>query len=307
VGGTRLADQPEDAAAAKRRTMLGGTPDMSDPFDRNILFARMIGLLTQQELDSLAYKTVAVAGAGGVGFTHAEAIVREGIGRMRISDFDVFDPINMGRQFGCSTLTVGREKAEVLEERLMTVNPALELERFGGLDEANVARFLDGADLACDAIDYFHVAPHRMMHREARKRGVPVVFCGPQGFGCTLHLFEPDHMSFDEFFDFHDDQSDLEQMRNWGMGIGPTHLYRHYLPHRNLDFEKQTGSVVSAVCLLSTALVAAVALRRLLNQEMFFKPVPHVYHLDLVMGRFEEVHIPEGVRGIKEEPKKYMR
>jgi len=280
---------------------------MTDPFDRNILFCRMIGLLSQEQLDALEYKTVAIAGAGGVGFTHAESIVRMGIGRVRISDFDAFGPENMGRQFGCSTLTVGRDKAQVLEERLLTINPALKVERFGALAPDNVARFLDGVDFACDAIDYFHVAPHRLYHAEARKRGIPVVFSGPQGFGVTLHLFHPQHMSFDEYFDLRDGQSESEQLRNWGMGIGPTHVYRHYLPHRNLDFEKKDGSVTSSVCLLCSGLVGATVLRGLLNQPIYFKPVPYMYHIDMVMGQFDELHIPEGVRGIKASPEKYKR
>jgi len=280
---------------------------MTDRFDRNILFARMIGLLTQEQLDSLAHKTVAVAGAGGVGFTHAEAIARQGIGNMRISDFDTFDPINMGRQFGCSTLTVGREKAEVLRERLLTINPALKVERFGALEPANVDRFLKGVDFVCDSIDYFHIAPHRMLYAEARKRGIPVALTAPQGFGCTVHFFQPDHMSFDEYFDLNDRMTDQEQLDNWGLGLGPTHFYRHYLAHRNLDMENKSGSVVSAVCLMSSGVMAGLALRRLLNQPIAFKPVPYMYHIDLVMGRFEELYIPEGVRGIKADPKKYMR
>jgi hypothetical protein len=98
-----------------------------------------------------------------------------------------------------------------------------------------------------------------------------------------------------------------EQLNNWGMGLGPTHVYRHYLDKRNLDMENKTGSVISAVCLMATAVISAVALRRLLGQPIAFKPVPYMYHIDLVMGRFDELHIPEGVRGIKADPEKYMR
>ncbi|HEY5210012.1 MAG TPA: ThiF family adenylyltransferase [Stellaceae bacterium] len=280
---------------------------MTDPFDRNILFCRMIGLLTQQQLDSLADKCVAVAGAGGVGFTHAESIVRQGIGRIKISDFDIFGAENMGRQFGCTTLTVGREKADVLQERLMAINPALKIERFGALTADNVAPFLDGADFVCDAVDYFHIGPHRMLHREARNRGIPSMLTAPQGYGCTAHLWDPAHMSFDEYFDLNDSMSEQDQLDNWGLGLGATHMYRHYLAARNLDMENKSGSVISSVCLLSSAVIAAVCLRRLLGQPIYFKPLPYMYHLDLVMGRFEELHIPDGVRGIKADPEKYMR
>jgi tRNA threonylcarbamoyladenosine dehydratase len=280
---------------------------MTDSFDRNTLFCRMVGILTQPELDSLEHKTVVFAGAGGVGFTHAESIVREGIGRVKISDFDAFGPENMGRQFGCSTLTVGRDKAVVLEERLRSINPALRIERYAAITPENIGRFLDGADMACDAMDYFHLEPHRIYYAEARRQRVPVVIGAPQGYGATLHFFHPDHMSFDEYFDLRDGQSEAEQMDNWGDGFGPARLYRHYLNDRNLDFHNKTGSVVSATCLLSTALVSAVVLRQLLGQESAFKPVPYIYHIDLVAGRFEELYVPDGIRGIRSNPEKYLR
>lgn len=280
---------------------------MTDKFDRNILFCRMIGLLTQAELDSLAHKTVAVGGAGGVGFTHAETLVRQGIGRIKISDFDAFGPENMGRQFGCTVHTVGRDKAEVLEERLMSINPALKVERFGALNAGNIADFLDDVDFVGDAVDYFAVKAHRLLHGEAHRRRIPSMLAAPQGYGCTVHFFDPDDMSFDQYFDLNDAMTEQEQLENWSTGLGPSHMYRHYLSERHLNMEKRTASVVSAVCLLSTAVLAAVALRRLLDQPVAFKPIPYMYHIDLVTARFEEIHIPNGVKGIKADPEKYFR
>jgi len=129
----------------------------------------------------------------------------------------------------------------------------------------------------------------------------------PQGYGVTVHLFDSNHLSFDEYFDLHDGQPEPEQMRNWGLGLGPTHIYRHYMTERNLDMENKTGSVISGTCLLCTAVIAATALRRLMGQPIFIKPIPYIYHIDLVMGRFDELHIPDGVRGIKADPEKYKR
>ena len=280
---------------------------MPDPFDRNVLFCRMIGMLTQEQLDSLAHKTVAVGGAGGVGYTHAESLVREGVGRIKISDFDTFGPENMGRQFGCTVDTVGRKKAEVLEERLMSINPALKVERFGALDHSNIPSFVEGVDFICDAVDYFQILARRPLHAEARKHRIPVMIAGPQGYGCTAHLFEPDHMSFDEYFDLHDGMSEQEQLDNWSAGLGPTHMYRHYSSEPYLDMKRRYTSTVSGVCLLSTAVLASIALRRLLNQPVAIKPVPYIYHIDLAMARFDEVHIPDGVRGIKANPERYYR
>jgi molybdopterin/thiamine biosynthesis adenylyltransferase len=280
---------------------------MTTSFDRNILFCRMIGLLTQEQLDSLEHKIVAVGGAGGVGFTHAEAFVRQGIGRIRISDFDAFGPENMGRQFGCTVSTVGRDKATVLEERLMSINPALKVDRFGALEPANIAAFLDGVDFVGDAVDYFNIRAHRLLHGEARKRGIKSMLVAPQAYGCTIHLFDPEHMSFDEYFDLDDDMPEKTLLDHWSTGLGPSHIYRHYLPERYLDMEKRTASVVSAVCLLSTAILTGVGLRLMLGQSVGYRPVPYMYHMDLVTGQFDGIHIPDGVRGIKADPEKYFR
>jgi molybdopterin/thiamine biosynthesis adenylyltransferase len=280
---------------------------MTAALDRNVLFCRMIGFLDQRQLDSLADKTVAVGGAGGVGFTHAEAMVRQGIGRIKISDFDNFGPENTSRQFGCTTETIGRNKAEVLEQRLRSINPGLRVDRFGALSRSNVADFLSGADFVCDGVDYFSVLPHRLLHAEARSRGIPSMIVAPVGYGCTIHVFEPDGMSFDEYFDVNDSMTEQAQLDNWGIGLGPSHLYRHYMEKPFLDMENRTASMVSSICLLSSALMASAALRRLLNLPMSYKPVPYIYHLDVVTARFEELHVPDGVPGIKADPKKYMR
>lgn len=280
---------------------------MNDRFAREVLFCRMVGILTPAQLDELAGKTVAVAGAGGVGFTHAEALVRMGVGKIKISDFDTFGPENMGRQFGCTVHTVGRSKVEVLRERLNSINPALIVEQFGALAQDNVSDFLDGVDAVCDGMDYFHIEPHRALNREARRRRIPVAVSGPVGFGASLHYFDADHMSFDEYFDLRDDHSDLQNMRNWGLGLGPANLYRHYMNDRHVDFENRSGSVVSVSCLLCTTLSGNVVLGRLLGRDMFFKPVPFVYQIDMMAGKFVELHIPDGVRGIKANPEKYLR
>jgi tRNA threonylcarbamoyladenosine dehydratase len=267
----------------------------------------MVGILEPPQLAVLSNKTVAVPGAGGVGFTHAESLARMGIGRLKISDFDAFGPENIGRQFGATVHTVGQDKVEVLRDRLQSINPSMAVETYGRLTNDNIGRFLEGADLVADAIDYFAISPRRMLNAEARRRGIPVVIAGPVGYGATLHLFAPNHMSFDEYFDVADAKSEDENLLCFGMGLGPAQLYRHYMANRNLDFERKDGSVLSSACLLCTSLIGTVAMRSLLALPMFFKPVPYVYQIDLVAGATVELHIPGGVKEIKNDPEKYMR
>ncbi len=55
-------------------------------------FSRNIGLLTEAEQEKLANATVAIPGMGGVGGIHLITMVRTGIGRFHIADFDTFEP-----------------------------------------------------------------------------------------------------------------------------------------------------------------------------------------------------------------------
>jgi molybdopterin/thiamine biosynthesis adenylyltransferase len=286
--------------------MAGGI-EMTDDFDRNTLFCRMIGLLTQEKLDALAGKTVAVPGCGGVGYTHAESLARMGVGRIKIADFDTFGAENIGRQFGATTHTVGRSKTAVLEERLRSINPAIIVQTFEGVSEDTVDRFLAGVDFVCDAIDYFTIAPRRLMYREAHRRGIPAACAGPLGFGATLHIFEPWGMTFDEYYDLRDGQSEEQMLRNFATGLNPGQLFRHSLDNQNLDFKNKSGSVISSSCLLCSALMGFVALTRLIDKSTALKPVPYVYQVDLAAAKFAEIHVRDGVRGIKADPHTYMR
>jgi len=273
-------------------------------YDRQTIFCRMPELVNLDDLDVLAAKTVAIPGCGGVGFTHAECLARMGVGRVKISDFDRFGPENVSRQFGATVTTMGRKKVEVLAERLEAVNPSLAVETSEGVSEDTVGCFLAGVDVVCDSLDFFAMKTRRMLHREAHKRGIPLVMTAPSSYGATLHVFDNSGLSLDEFFDLSDARSDEENLRNFTVGIDPARLSRHY--HRSPALGPGKRGAVSAGCLLATSLTSTVVVRRLLGQSVYFKPVPYIYALDLVLGRFVELHIPRGVRSIKARPKDYM-
>jgi hypothetical protein len=145
------------------------------------------------------------------------------------------------------------------------------------------------------------------MYREAHKRGVPAACVGPLGFGATLHIFEPCGMTFDEYYDLRDGQSEEQMLLNFATGLNPGQLFRHSLDNQNLDFKNKSGSVISSSCLLCSALMGFVALTRLIDKSTALKPVPYVYQVDLAAAKFAEIHVREGVRGIKADPRAYMR
>jgi tRNA threonylcarbamoyladenosine dehydratase len=268
---------------------------MDDRFSREVIFSRMLGIVTEQEL------------RGGVGFTHAETLVRMGVGAANIADFDAFGPENFNRQFGATVKTVGQPKTSVLHERLTSINPALRVRVFAnGVQPDNVAEFLNRTEVVCDAIDYFVMKPRLLLYQEAKSRQIPVAIAAPVGFGASLHVFDPNGMSFTEYFDITDGQSDDEKLRNFGVGLNPAGLYRHYMSEPKLDFAAKTVSSMSCSCLLASSMMGAFAISRLLNKYVYFKAIPYVYQVDLAAGKFIEHFVPDGVKGIRANPRKYQ-
>jgi|SRR5690554_1903129 len=272
---------------------------MTNKYAREVIYSRMIGLVSEEELRILADKTIAVPGCGGVGYTHAETLVRMGVGGIKIADFDTFGPENFNRQFGATIHTVDKKKADVLRERLLSINPALRIEQYNGVNEENVDAFLKNVDVLCDAMDYFVIEPRVLMYKKARELGIPAVVSCPIGFGGTLHHFHPESMSFEDYFAITSDMTETEKLINFGIGLDPLHLHRAYLESPKLDFEERKVASLSSACLLATTLTSTFTLAKLLNREMFFKPVPYVYQIDYMAGKFEEVYVNNGVNDLK--------
>lgn len=114
-------------------------------------------MLTGEEmLGHFHDSTVAVIGVGGVGGYAAEMIVRAGIGHLIILDSDDVSVTNKNRQLLALDSTVGRPKCDVLAERLMDINPSLDLVVIKDYLEAEKADEVLGKfkiDFLVDAID----------------------------------------------------------------------------------------------------------------------------------------------------------
>ncbi len=80
-------------------------------------------LLGAEKLEKLRAAHVLVVGLGGVGAYAAEMIARAGVGRMTVADADAVNASNINRQLVALHSTVGRQKAEILAERLRDINP----------------------------------------------------------------------------------------------------------------------------------------------------------------------------------------
>ena len=102
----------------------------------------------------LSSSRVAVIGLGGVGAMAAEMIARAGVGKIIIADSDVYSITNKNRQIAAFDATIGRKKTEVIRERLLDINPDIQITVIDEyLTGENIPSLIPEADFVIDAID----------------------------------------------------------------------------------------------------------------------------------------------------------
>jgi len=112
-------------------------------------------LIGKEKLSKLNNSHVAVFGVGGVGGYVAEMLVRAGVGEITIIDFDKVDITNLNRQIIALNSTVGKQKVEVMKDRLLDINPNLKITVFNEkyLPDNHDMFFTKKYDYVVDAID----------------------------------------------------------------------------------------------------------------------------------------------------------
>lgn len=118
-------------------------------------FDRTARLLGDAGVARLAASTVTVFGVGGVGSFAAEALVRSGVGRVILVDYDRICVTNVNRQLHAMKGTLGKPKVEVMADRLRLINPDATIETRAEFYAAETsARLLvPEPDVVIDAID----------------------------------------------------------------------------------------------------------------------------------------------------------
>ena len=142
-------------------------------------------LLGAETMQRLRDACVLVVGVGGVGGYAAEMLVRSGIGHLVIVDSDLVGETNLNRQLLALCSTLGRSKCAVLQERLLDINPGLDIRVIEDyIHEDNVAALLDPipADVVIDAIDT--LSPKIALIQYCLKRGLKLV--SSMGAGAKL-------------------------------------------------------------------------------------------------------------------------
>lgn len=132
-------------------------------------------LFKEEGLQKLKNAKVLIVGVGGVGSFAAEFLVRAGIGNLTIVDGDTVDITNINRQLPALHSTVGMPKVKVVGDRLMDINPELNLVRIEEFISPERAHEIVTADFnyVLDCID--SVTPKINLILAAKRKKVKVI------------------------------------------------------------------------------------------------------------------------------------
>lgn len=138
-------------------------------------FCRTEILIGSDAMEKLRNSRVAIFGIGGVGGYVCEALVRSGIGEFDIIDNDTVSVSNLNRQIIATTDTVGKDKVEVMRERMLSINPNVKVNVHKCFFLPETAGEFDFTqfNFVVDAIDT--VTGKIQIILKAKEAGVPVI------------------------------------------------------------------------------------------------------------------------------------
>ncbi len=124
---------------------------------------------------------VCVVGIGGVGSWAVEALARSGIGKITLIDLDDVCITNVNRQLHAMDGEIGKQKTEVMAQRVNAINPDCEVICEPHFYSKKKAEQLlsPSFDYLIDAIDLLDTKAHLIA--ECHKRHIPVIACGGVG------------------------------------------------------------------------------------------------------------------------------
>jgi len=121
-------------------------------FNRHIILPQ-VGLEGQEKLKRAK---VLCVGTGGLGSPIGLYLSAAGVGTIGLVDFDVVEDSNLQRQIAHSTADIGRPKVESARDKLLGINPHLNVNLHGeGIRRDNVRDIISQYDLVVDGTDNF--------------------------------------------------------------------------------------------------------------------------------------------------------
>ena len=139
------------------------------------IFNRFTMMLNEEQQNKLFSSGVIVFGVGGVGGSVVHMLVRSGIQKIGIVDFDVVDETNINRQFVANTKNIGKLKVDELEKQIKEINPEVQVFKYPfKLDEKTINNIdFDAFDYVVDCVD--DVKAKKLLILQAKEKNIPIL------------------------------------------------------------------------------------------------------------------------------------
>lgn len=153
-------------------------------------YDRQIPLIGEDGQRALKNSTVFTAGAGGLGSPVLLYLAAAGIGRIRISDFDLVDESNLNRQILHFSSRVGMSKSKSAKKTIEALNSDCEVCAFSEkIDDSTIKKSVGDADVIVDCVDNFE--SRYVLNRFALENDIPLVHGAVSGFSGQVTTIIP--------------------------------------------------------------------------------------------------------------------
>lgn len=138
---------------------------------------RLINLIGESNLNKLKDKKVAIFGIGGVGGYVCEALARCFVGEFLLVDFDTVALSNINRQIIAMQSTVNQKKVDVMEKRILDINPSAKIQKLDiCINKDNISSIdFSRYDFVVDAIDM--VSSKLLIIEKAKQNNIQIISC----------------------------------------------------------------------------------------------------------------------------------
>ena len=162
-------------------------------------YTRLSLLIGESNLKKLSKKKVIVFGLGGVGGNCVDALARSGVMNFTLVDSDTVNITNINRQLIANLNTIGKNKVDMMEEHLLSINNEIKVTKlclFYEKDDTSIN--FSKYDFVIDCIDT--VSSKIAIIEKCHKLGVPVISalgCGNKMNPAEVEITDLSKTSYD--------------------------------------------------------------------------------------------------------------
>lgn len=140
--------------------------------------------------DKLTSARVLIVGVGGLGGVSATCLALAGVGHLRLCDSDKVELSNLNRQILFASDDIGRPKAQLAAEKLLSCNPEIMIDPIPDkLTEDNARELLSGCNLIIDGLDNHD--DRMLLNKASCDLRIPYIYAAVNEWQGQLSFFNP--------------------------------------------------------------------------------------------------------------------